>query len=158
MDLQKFLETNQIEYVLHEHPAIFSGEDAAKYFVNVPGVACKNLFLCDKKEQRFFLLVIPINKKADLKKFAKLVGVNKITFANHELLKEKLGLDPGSVSPTGILFDQKNEVDFYIDRELYEAERVNFHPNINTASLELSQEMFHKFLKAAEHRYIIIDL
>jgi len=158
MDLQNFLTTNKIEFILHQHPAVFSSEEVIKNFVNVPGVVCKNLFLCDKKGQKFFLLIIPLYKKADLKRFAKLVDVNKVTFASHVLLKEKLGLNPGSVSPTGILHDKKAEVAIYIDRELYDSERVNFHPDINTASLELSKDMFHKFLQATKRQYNVIDL
>lgn len=158
MDLQKFLKVNQIEFTLHQHPAVFSSEEVIKNFVNIPGVVCKNLFLCDKKEQQYFLLIIPLHKKADLKKFAKLVNVSKVTFANHILLKEKLGLNPGSVSPTGILHDKNAEVDIYIDQELYDSERVNFHPDINTASLELSREMFHKFLQTTKRQYNVIDL
>lgn len=158
MDLQNFLAVNQIEYVLHQHPAVFSTEEVIKNFVNIPGIACKNLFLCDKNESRYFLLVIPLSRKADLSGFAKLVGVDKVTFASHESLKEKLGLEPGSVSLTGILHDQHNEVAIYISRELFDAEKVNFHPNINTASLELTREMFHKFLQAMGRQYTVIDV
>lgn len=153
-----FLSKNSIEYILHEHPAVFTCEEADKYCSKIPGVASKNLFLRNKKASRIFLLVLPADKRADLKKFAKIVGENKISFAGSELLYERLDLSPGSVSPFGLINDNDSIVEVYIDNDVYDADIVSFHPNDNKATLELSKEMFGKFLEALKHKINIIEL
>lgn len=157
-DVEQFLKSNQIEYVLHEHPAVYTCEEAEKYRGNIPGLASKNLLLRDQNNKRYFLMVLPAKKRLDLKKLCNIVGINKITFATREALQEKLGLETGAVSPFGLLNDKNNEVELYIDKEIYDADIVSFHPNVNTASVELSRDMFHKFLEAIKHKVNVVVL
>ncbi len=104
------------------------------------------------------MVVLPAEKRADLKKIGETVGDKQITFASPEALLEKLGLTPGTVSPFGLLNDKNHEVEVYIDQKVYYAKIVSFHPNRNTASLELSGNMFRKFLQAIENKTKVIDL
>lgn len=157
-NVEHFLQVNQIKYVLHKHRAVFNSADGEKYCGNIPGLACKNLFLKNKKANRYFLLVLPAKKRTDLKKFTEIVNEKNITFANADELSEKLGLTPGSASPFGLLNDQNKEVEVYINQEVYNAVIVSFHPNRNTVSVELSYEMFHKFLRAIDNKIQIIEL
>ena len=158
ISVEQFLKSNDIKYILHNHPAVYTCDEAEKYCGNIPGVACKNLFLRDQKCIRYFLVILPAKKQTDFKKFAGLAGVDKVTFADSESLKEKLGLKSGAVSPFGLLNDKNQEVELYIDSEIYNADIVSFHPNVNTASLELTKEMFHKFLQVINHKNNVIDL
>lgn len=157
VDVEQFLQSHGIAYVLHEHPAVFTCEDAEKYCGTVPGLAGKNLFLKNKKSTRYFLVILPADKRADLKHIAQVVGEQKVSFASPEALREKLGLEPGSVSPFGLLNDADAGVEVFIDREVADAEIVNFHPNRNTASLELTQKMFQIFLTTLKHVVKILD-
>ena len=157
-NVEQFLQSHHIEYILHEHPAVFTCEEAEKHCVNVPGLAGKNLFLRSEKSARYFLVVLPAAKRADLKKVAEMVGERRISFANADILREKLGLEPGSVSPFGLINDVKSEVKVYIDKEVYDADVVNFHPKTNTASQELSRDMFHRYLKALNRDVHIVEL
>ncbi|MBI4234907.1 prolyl-tRNA synthetase associated domain-containing protein [Candidatus Peregrinibacteria bacterium] len=154
--VEEYLSKHEIAYILHTHPPVFTCEEAEIHCKTVPGIPGKNLFLRDKKGQRFFLVILPAHKKADLKKIGTIVNDKKISFGNAEKLKTKLDLYPGAVSPFGLLNDKNTEVEVYIDREMYEAELVNFHPNDNSASLELTKEMFHKFLSTLPHKIQII--
>lgn len=154
--VEKYLQDNQIKYVLHEHPAVYTCEEAEKYCSDIPGLACKNLLLKDKKGRRHFLIVLPATKRADLKGISEAVGENKVSFASAEALKEKLGLEPGAVSPFGLLNDQHHEVEVYVDEAVYNADIVSFHPNRNTASLELTGEMFRKFLQNINNKVNVI--
>ncbi len=152
-----FLQKHHINYILHEHPPVFTCEEADEHCGDIPGLACKNLFLSNKKRNRFFLLVMPADKKTDLKKLGEIVG-EKITFAKPEHLKEKLNLEPGSVSPFGLIHDHKQEVELYVDRNVCDANIVSFHPNVNTATLELSKDMFQSFLDILDHHAHIVTL
>ena len=104
------------------------------------------------------MLVLPAKKQTDLKKFTQIGDTGKVSFASKELLFEKLGLDPGAVSPFGLINDDKHEVELFIDREVYDADCVAFHPNINTATLELTGEMFRKYLSVLNHEIRVIEL
>lgn len=156
--VEEFLKANNIEYVVHEHPAVFTCEEAQKHCSNVPGVASKNLFLRDDKKRRYFLVILSSKKRADLKNLAQLLGVKRVSFANDSELKEKLGLEPGAVSIFGLLNDSNLQVELFIDKDFYESSVVNFHPNRNTASVELKKEMLEKFLEIIEHKVNVINI
>ncbi|PIP26600.1 MAG: prolyl-tRNA synthetase associated domain-containing protein [Candidatus Moranbacteria bacterium CG_4_9_14_3_um_filter_40_7] len=157
-NVEDFLKSNGIKFIQHEHSAVYTCEEAEKYCGNIPGLACKNLLLKGRKSGRYFLVILPAEKRANLKKIGGMVGDKQMTFASAEALLEKLGLEPGAVSPFGLLNDQNHEVEAYIDKKVYCAKIVSFHPDRNTASLELSGEMFRKFLRVIRHKINIIDL
>ena len=141
---------------MFEHPAAFTCEEVEQYCSHIPGMACKNLFIKNRKGKRFFLLVLPADKPIDIKAFGRRVGQSGLTFANPQNLMDKLKLVPGSVSPFGLLNDQEGIVEVFIDQEVLDADRVNFHPNINTATLAFKGEMFKRFLDSVMHDYQII--
>ncbi len=158
VDVEVFLQSKDIKYILHEHQAVYTIEDVEKYCRDIPGLACKNLLLRDQKKRRYFLVVLAAHKRTDLKRFGETVGESKLTFASQEALMEKLGLEAGAVSPFGLLNDKNNEVEVYIDSDVYHSETVSFHPNRNTATLQLSGEMFRNYLLAIENPIKVIDL
>lgn len=135
-----------IAYERHEHPAVFTAEDASKYWNPIAGTQCKNLFLRNKKGDRHYLVVLEISKRADLKDLVKLVGDDRLSFGSPERLMSELGLTPGSVSPFGLLNDADGSVRVLVDRDLRGADRLIFHPNINTASVVVSWADLEKFL------------
>ena len=135
-----------IAYERHEHPAVFNAEDASKYWNPIVGTQCKNLFLRNKKGDRHYLAVLEISKRADLKDLVKLVGDDRLSFGSPERLMAELGLTPGSVSPFGLLNDGDGSVRVLIDRDLRDAPRLIFHPNINTASVVVSWSSLERFL------------
>lgn len=145
-DVKQFLDGNGLTYTLVEHPAVFTCHDMID--VEIPGQTLKNLFVHDKATGRFSLVVIPKEKRLDMKRLQELVGSKKLTFGKPEELKAKLGIDPGSVSPLCILNNRERDVKLFIDREAWEAELVNIHPNENTASLVLDRESFHRLIEA----------
>jgi Ala-tRNA(Pro) deacylase len=155
---EQFLQDKQIAYILHEHPAVYTCEEAEQHCAHIPGLATKNLFLKNQKKNRYFLIVLPADKKADLKKIAEIVNEKKLSFANPEELQDKLGLQPGAVSPFGLINDDKQAVEVYVDKEVYNAEIVSFHPNRNTASLELTGAMWQKYLDIINHDIKVIAL
>jgi Ala-tRNA(Pro) deacylase len=135
-----------IGYERHEHPAVFNAEDASKHWNPIAGTQCKNLFLRNKKGDRHYLVVLEISKRADLRDLVKLVNDDRLSFGSAERLMAELGLTPGSVSPFGLLNDADGSVRVLIDRDLRGADRLIFHPNINTASVVISWSDLERFL------------
>lgn len=156
--VEQFLQSHHIFYTRHDHPAVFTCEQAQIFHELVPGTPGKNLFLIDRKSGRIFLVVLPVIKKADLKFLAHHFGVAKLSFGSPDLLMEKMWLEPWSVSPFWLINNTNKDIEVYIDTEIYMAELVNFHPNINTASLSLTHEMFQKYLEIIPHTLHMIDL
>lgn len=145
-----------IAYDRHEHPAVFNADDASRYWDPIGGTQCKNLFLRNKKGDRHYLVILEISKRADLKDLVKVVGDDRLSFGSPERLMAELGLTPGSVSPFGLLNDADGSVRVLIDQDLRGAERLIFHPNINTASVVLSWADLEKFLATRSNRVSVV--
>jgi Ala-tRNA(Pro) deacylase len=92
--VEKYLISQGISYVLHEHLPVFTCEDADRHIGHIPGIACKNLFLTNKGKRRFFLVILPAYKRAELNEIALKVGEKKLSFASPSLLMEELDLEP----------------------------------------------------------------
>jgi Ala-tRNA(Pro) deacylase len=146
---QKVLDTLDrlgLSYVRHEHPPVFTVEDADKYWTDLRGTHCKNLFLRNKKGNRHYLVVAPTSRAVDLRALNRILQEDRLSFASPERLKRYLGLKPGSVSPFGLINDTAKEVRVILDEDLKNSSYLGFHPNINTATLDVSFADFEKFL------------
>lgn len=155
INVEDFLRSNGIDFVSHEHAAVFTAEELDK--LALAGMSCKNLFVRDQKSTRFILVILPANKKADLKKIGELTGAGKLSFVNPEVLWQKLRVTPGSISPFGLLNNSDCDVEVLIDKELTLAPVVLFHPNRNTATLQLTNAMFISFLQLMKHKISITE-
>jgi Ala-tRNA(Pro) deacylase len=136
-----------IQYDLYEHPPVFTAEEAATYWKDVPGAPVKNLFLRNKKGDRHYLVILGIEKHADLRHLVHVIGDDRLSFGSPERLLKYLGVTPGSVSPFGLIHDSAHAVRVIVDSDLRTAERLIFHPNDNTASLTIRGADFVKFLE-----------
>ncbi len=152
------LDTLGIAYERHEHPAVFTADDASKVWDPIHGTQCKNLFLRNKKGDRHYLVVLEISKRADLKDLVKVVGDDRLSFGSPERLMAQLGLTPGSVSPFGLINDRAGSVRVIIDQDLRGADRLIFHPNINTASVVISWADLERFLATRSNSVRIVAL
>jgi Ala-tRNA(Pro) deacylase len=147
-----------IVYERHEHPPVFTAEEAAVHWAEIAGTQCKNLFLRNKKGNRHYLVVLEISKQADLRHIARLVSDDRLSFGSPERLMARLGLTPGSVTPLGLINDHDRSVRVLIDRDLRDATRLIFHPNINTASVVVSWADLQKFLESRGNSVTLIDV
>jgi Ala-tRNA(Pro) deacylase len=137
----------KIPYELYEHPPVFTAEEAAAHWKDVPGTPVKNLFLRNKKGDRHYLVILGIEKQADLRHLVKVIGDDRLSFGSPERLMTHLGVLPGSVSPFGLIHDGPHAVRVIVDSDLRTVERLIFHPNDNTASLTISGRDFERFLE-----------
>jgi Ala-tRNA(Pro) deacylase len=135
-----------ISYSRIEHPPVFTVEQAERHWGSISGAHCKNLFLRNKKGNRHYLVILESSKSADLKALTRQLGEDRLSFGSAERLKRYLGLGPGAVSPFGLINDSQKEVQVVVDRDLKEVERINFHPNVNTATVGIDFTDFEKFM------------
>lgn len=150
------LEELDIPFTRHEHPPVYTVEEAEKHWTEITGAHCKNLFLRNKKGNRHYLVILEASKAADLKALTKILGEDRLSFASAERLMRYLGLEAGAVSPFGLIQDKDKQVQVVIDEDLKKAEAVNFHPNVNTATIGLSFADFEIFLSWSKNpiRYL----
>ena len=136
----------------HEHPPVPTVEDAERYWSGIDATHCKNLFLRNQKGDRHYLVVLRHSKKADLRAVADQIGDGKLSFASPERLMKHLGLMPGSVSPFGLIHDRDHTVRVVLDRDLKSAERLSFHPNVNTVTFVVAAADFSRFPQESGNR------
>lgn len=153
-DIYNVLEELKINYEKHEHPAVFTVEEAQKYDRGINAGKSKNLFLRNKKGDRHYLVIVEATRMVDLKKLAIITGESKLSFASAERLNDHLGVTPGSVSPFGLINDSDKTIQVVVDNGLLKYDKLAFHPNINTATLVISADDFKKFLDSTSNNVI----
>jgi Ala-tRNA(Pro) deacylase len=147
-----------ISFERYEHPPVATALEAAEHWAGIDAAHCKNLFLRNQKGNRHYLVIVKHPKRADLRGVADQIGDGKLSFASPERLLTHLGVTPGSVSPFGLINDASHEVRVFLDADLKAAERISFHPNINTVTLVLAFADFERFLAARGNavRYVTV--
>jgi Ala-tRNA(Pro) deacylase len=135
-----------IAFDRHGHPPIDTAEAGEQYWSGIDAIHCKNLFMRNQKGTKHYLVILNYLKRANLRSVSDQVGDGKLSFASPERLMTHLGVTPGSVSPFGLIHDASHQVRVVLDRDLRTADRISFHPNINTATLVLAFSDFLRFL------------
>jgi Ala-tRNA(Pro) deacylase len=139
-----------------EHPAVFRVGEGEEIKAALPGGHTKNLFLKDAKGQLWLISALQ-GTRIDLKALPKTIGSAKLSFGSAELLEATLGVTPGSVTAFGLINDADRRVRFVLDARLAEADPVNFHPLVNTATTAVSQAAFRAFLAALGVEPLVVD-
>ena len=149
-----------IEYKRYEHEPVYTVEEANKISGNIPGVHVKNLFVCSRKDLNYYLIILPDEKKANLKKISKEIDDRGLHLAKEEALEKYLNIKPGNVGPFSLIYDKDKAVTVLIDRSLKGEcpDGLGFHPNTNTATIVVSESNFNKFLKWCKNRVEYIDI
>lgn len=148
-----------IEYTSVDHPhadTIAACEEAEKALdVHI----CKNLFLTNRQQTDFYLLLMPGDKPFKTKLLSKQLGTARLSFASPEHMMQYLGITPGSVSVLGLMNDSESKVRLAIDADLLKNEYFGCHPCINTSSLRLkTEDVIKKILPAVSHDYTVVEL
>ena len=124
-----------------------------------PAVICKNLFLCNAQQTKFYLLMIREDKKFKTKDISKQINSARLSFAPAEKMQEYLDLLPGSVSVMGLMNDKDRQVQLLVDEDVLHSEFFGCHPCVNTSSLRVrTKDIFEKFVPAVNHDYITVRL
>jgi Ala-tRNA(Pro) deacylase len=158
MNLFQFLRDHAIDAPRHEHAAVLTCEEADRLVPRLPGRKTKNLFLRDKKGLRHLLVSVPPDLAVDLNALGAALGAGRLGFASAERLAQHLGIAPGAVSLLALANDRAHAVEFVIDRALWEADAVQAHPLVNTATLILTHADLERFLAATGHAPRVVEV
>lgn len=158
-EVYDFLDSTGIGYTTLCHPAAFTMEECEAVRRTIGAPVFKNLFLTNKQQTLFYLLMIPADKPFKTKYLSSQLGCARLSFASSELMMELLHIAPGAVSPMGLIHDKEHRVRLIVDRDLSADSRYACHPCVNTASVALSlDDLLEKVVPATGHSYTWVEL
>lgn len=148
-----------VEYLRTDHAPATTMEVCKEIDRVLDVLICKNLFLCNRQQTRFYLLMMPGDKPFKTKDLSAQLGVARLSFGSEDFMEQFLGLHPGSVSVLGLMNDTDKQVRLVIDEEVLRDEYVGCHPCQNTSSIKLrTEDLLHKFLPAVGHESTVVRL
>lgn len=156
--VKEYLNTIGIQFKIVEHEPAYTTEEADKYIEGHDGVRTKTMFICNKKKTNYYMIIMDDSKRLDMNKFKEIVSEKQIKMASEEALKEKLGIEPGMVSPFGLLNNDEKDVKIYMDKQIITEEIMTFHPNDNTKTLFITTKDLFKYFENIGYELNIIEL
>jgi Ala-tRNA(Pro) deacylase len=134
-----------------KHPPLFTVEQSRALRGTIPGGDTKNLFLRDKKNA-LYLVVALESAEIELKRLHNKLGASgRFSFGSSDLLREVLGVEPGAVTPFGVINDNEARVTVVLDTPMMEHSLLNYHPLVNTMTTAIARDDLVKFLESTGH-------
>lgn len=144
-----------IETTTRDHPPVYTVEEAKALRGEIPGGHCKNLFLKDDKGN-IWLIVCLEEAEIDLKAAPGRIGSRRLSFGKPDLLREVLGVEPGSVTPFGLINDIEKRVNVVLDAAMMAHEYLSYHPLENTATTTIRPDDLLAFIRSCGHEPRIV--
>ena len=88
-----------------------------------------------------------LSETEEFSEIIQILELGNISFARDLYLKNILGVNPGSVTPFGLINDQESRIKFFLDKKILYHKKVNFHPLVNTSTISLDTKEFLLFMK-----------
>ena len=153
-----YLNEKGYEYSWYTHPEAPTIDIARQYWKQDGSKQCKNLFFRNHKGNRHYLVVLDCERDLDIHDLEKRLHQGKLSLASPQRMEKYLGLQPGSVSPFGLINDTENHVHLFLDKNLNEQKSLSFHPNDNHATVVIETPEFMRYLNAVGNSYEFIEL
>ena len=155
----ELLDRLEIEFERIDHFETSTMEMCQAIDEMLDGVICKNLFLRNQQKTKFYLLMMPGNKKFHTKDLSKQINSSRLSFGEAVYMERFLQTTPGSVSVMGLMNDKDNQVQLLMDRDVLGGEWFGCHPCMNTSSIRLKlSDLLERFLPAVHHEPIFVEL
>lgn len=153
------LDVLEVQYCRIDHEVAMTMEACAQIDEVLGATICKNLFLCNRQETQFYLLMMPGDKKFKTKDLSSQLGVARLSFADEAYMEQFLDIKPGSVSVLGLMNDKDNRVQLVIDEDVLLGNEIGCHPCINTTSIKVkTSDLMNKIIPAINHEPVIVQL
>lgn len=153
------LDSLSVEYERIDHEPAMTMEVCEAIDAALGATICKNLFLCNRQQTDFYLLMMPGDKPFKTKDLSAQIGSSRLSFATPEHMERFLDITPGSVSVLGLMNDKDGAVRLLIDEDVLKGEFIGCHPCINTSSLRIkTSDMIEKVIPAMKHSPTMVKL
>ena len=158
-----YLREHDIAFEVYHHPEGKTIEEAKRWWRDDSSLHCKNLFFRNHKGNRHYLVCIHCDKDLDIHYLEQRLKVSlvaqglpscgKLSFASAERMMRYLGLEPGSVSPFGLINDHDHHVHLFLDADLRQAATLSFHPNDCRGTVVIARTAFERYLQVVGNTY-----
>lgn len=153
------LDQLSIEYERTDHEEANTMEACNEIDEVLGTLICKNLFLCNRQQTQFYLLMMPGEKTFKTKDLSKQINSARLSFASPEHMEQYLDIKPGAVSIMGLMNDKESKVQLLIDQAVVNEEYIGCHPCVSTSSLKIkTRDILEKFLPGVNHTPIMVNL
>ena len=153
------LDSLGIEYDRIDHEPAMTMEICEEIDRVLGATICKNLFLCNRQETDFYLLMMPGDKPFKTKDLSAQIGSSRLSFGTPDYMEQLVDITPGSLSILGLMNDKEGRVRLLIDKDVLEGEYIGCHPCINTSSLRMkTSDMVEKLIPALKHAPTLVEL
>jgi Ala-tRNA(Pro) deacylase len=156
-DLFARLASLGIATTTREHAPVFTVDEARRLRGEIAGAHCKNLFLKDRNGA-LWLIVCLEDTRVDLKALPGIIGSGRLSFAKAELLRERLGVDPGSVTPFAGINASPGSINLVLEKAMMDHAVLNYHPLENCATTSITPADLLKFLRSCGHEPSVVAL
>ena len=156
--LFRLLESLGIRWVRVDHPPVFTVEEALRDVPPMEGVHAKSLLLRDRSGKRHILVVVGFGTAVDLALLSEAIPSSKLSLASPERLMRCLGVLPGAVSILALHHDTGHDVEVIVDKEVWEAEALQCHPMVNTATVTITKPDLVRFLESTGHAVRVMEV
>ena len=154
-----FLDSLNLSYQRTDHERADNMEACNEIDAVLGVVICKNLFLCNRQKTKFYLLMMPGDKKFKTKELSSQINSARLSFAGPDSMLEYLDIEPGAVSIMGLMNDKDKNVQLLIDEDVLKDEYLGCHPCVCTSSLKIrTSDVIEKFIPATGHTYMTVHL
>ena len=154
-----FLDSLGVEYQRVDHEAAMTIEACQEIDKTLEISICKNLFLCNRQETSFYLLMLPGDKKFKTKDISAQINSSRLSFGKPEYMEKFLDITPGSLSVLGLMNDKDQKVQLLIDEDVLKDPYIGCHPCINTSSLKIrTEDMMKKIIPEMKHIPVMVRL
>ncbi len=150
----QFLENCKIEYRKYQHQPVFTVDQAKELSSDLEGTNCRNLFLRNRKGNRYYLVILEENEELSLQDLRSFLNETNLSFASAERLFACLKVKPGAVGAFGLINDDENKVAVVLGKGLRNHGQIQFHPNENDETLSISYVDFEKILNVLQKRIV----
>lgn len=154
-----FLDSLKIEYQRTDHEPVNTMEACNEIDAVLGVLICKNLFLCNRQKTKYYLLMMPGDKKFKTKELSGQINSSRLSFASPEDMMKYLDIEPGAVSIMGLMNDKTHAVQLLIDEDVLDGEYIGCHPCVCTSSLKIkTKDVIDRYLPATGHEYMTVHL
>lgn len=153
------LDSLGVEYERIDHEPAMTMEVCEAIDEALGATICKNLFLCNRQQTDFYLLMMPGDKPFKTKNLSAQIGSSRLSFATPEHMEKYLDITPGSVSVFGLMNDKENAVHLLIDEDVLKGKYIGCHPCINTSSIRIkTEDVMNKVIPSMKHLPTMVKL
>ncbi len=153
------LEELKIPYYRVETEPLISMEDCLVVNEKLQMKTVKTLFLCNQQKTKFYLCIMPGDKRFDCKVFSRALQIARVSFGSEQLMNELLETQIGACSIFSALIDKENKVQIVIDQDVLKEEDYGCRCGTTTGYMKIkAKDVLEKILPYAHHTPIIVTL